>query len=103
MINKQLMAISEWNRANELLLNLQKCGGSIIGSTTNRNAVLPKIKKLIKIDDHILEFNDSIKSLGVYIDCELKFHNHVNSVLAKCYAKFGYLYQFKQYLDSSTK
>ena len=103
MINKQLMAISEWNRANGLLLNLQKCGGSIIGSTTNRNAVLHKIKKLIKIDDHILEFNDSIKSLGVYIDCELKFQNHVNSVLAKCYAKFGYLYQFKQYLDSSTK
>ena len=102
-INKQINVIISWNGRNGLHLNRKKCEALCIGSVHNISRVLPDLKRLIKIEDDNLQFRDSIKILGVHIDSQLKFHHHVNYVLSKCYPKFGYLYQFKNYLDSNVK
>ena len=55
------------------------------------------------IENNVLQFSNCVKYLGVYIDNELKFHNQIDSVSAKCYLIFSYLYQFMSYLESNLK
>ena len=38
---------------------------------------------ILKIDDHVLEFSDNLKYLGVIIDKKLTWKNHVDSLVGK--------------------
>ena len=61
---------------------------------------LPKIANIcIEIDDLVLVPNDSVKLLGITIDSELKFTDHVKSLCAKTSRKVTAFSRVAKLLD----
>ena len=70
-INKELNAIKKWVIVNHLSINTVKTQALVIGTST--------YKYELWLGDTPVEIKDSLKTLGVIIDSNLTFEEHLKS------------------------
>ena len=103
-INADLIALKGWLEGNKLSLNVAKTEAMIIGS----NKKLRKIdtpdapKPQFRIGSEDVKLVSDVKYLGVQVDEELKWTNHLTTVTKKISRGIGILRYAKQYLPPAT-
>ena len=93
-----LQILSDWFKANKLTLNLKKSvsiffkGGSISGPPPP-----------ITIDDTVIKYVDYTKFLGIWIDKDLKWSTHTNTLILKLQRNSQMLFRTKNILSTQAK
>jgi hypothetical protein len=93
VIEKDLSIIEDWLRHNRLIVNWSKTNFLYLGDKGKSNVE-------IQFGEHKLERVKQTKLLGVILDDELKFENHIDSTCRKVNKK-AYLITRKSYLLSN--
>lgn len=93
--NKELIKVSEWLTANKLTLNILKSNVVIFH---------PKYKKInekieIKINQKTIKENNYAKYLGVLIDKNLTWNEHIQSINFKISKGNGILYKLRDFVS----
>lgn len=78
-------ALSRWCKENGMCVNINKC--KVI---TFSRCWIP-INHLYNIDTAPLERVQSIRDLGVIMDCKLRFNEHISTVTAKAFSVLGFI------------
>ncbi|CAF4921640.1 unnamed protein product [Pieris macdunnoughi] len=77
--------VDEWSKKNKLFFNTSKC--SII--------TFSRMKKPINfnytLNNTVLKRMDTVRDLGVNLDAELTFRNHIQNVCKKAYRSLGFV------------
>ena len=85
-----MQTISYWMRENRLSLNVSKTKLMLVGSK-------PKLQQYrgfsISLNGEPVETVDTFKYLGMIIDLQLHFHQHIDYVVNKTTARLGMLYK----------
>lgn len=102
-INDNLKLIEDWSAENGLILNPNKSMAICVGSKTNCAKSIQNQTVDLKICETVIEVKEKVKNLGVIIDQNLSFEQHVNKIISVCYYKLKSLYKFKNLLPSDTK
>ena len=79
-MNKSLALANSWLFSNRLLINIKKSNFIIIG-TRHNVANIDNIT--LRIDDQTLQQCSSTKLLGIHIDQNLTFHDHMHYLITK--------------------
>ena len=87
--------VLNWFTFNEMKSNSDKCH-LIVASPNKRNYVS---KSFIYLDNELLESEDLVKLLGVYIDKDLNFNEHVTRLLKKGNQKLHALMRISKFLN----
>ena len=95
--NIELSKFSKWCTANKFTINLDKTCFMVVS-----NRYVPDLDQTIKIDSSFIKCVDSYKFLGVNIDKNLKFNNHISDISCKISKSVGILYRLSNYLPSVT-
>ena len=90
-IGDDLKAIQEWAKANCLKLNPSKTEFLLIGSEPLRK----KANMMLDFGGAPLEPVDKAKSLGVILDSNMTFNEHIDLVCKRMASKLGQLYGVK--------
>ena len=85
IVDIDLVYISEWYMVNWLILNTSKTNAMILASSINK--VLPEIS----IGDSKFVLLESVKLIGVFIDCRLNFSIHISELCEKINRKANIL------------
>lgn len=88
-LNEDLILFYDWLCDNKLKLNVNKTKCMVIGSKTNCDNFLNSNLKVV-IDGKNIEHVNEMKYLGVIIDAQLTFKNHVNNTIKKIAKKVGF-------------
>ena len=103
-LNSELDHVKQWLQGNELSLNVLKTQDLVVGSK-------PKIKKITEkvvappqflIGDAQVENVDHTKYLGVMIDKNLNWSEHINNVRTKVSRGIGFLKYSRKFLPRNT-
>ena len=78
--NFYLSSLSEWFKANRLSLNLKKCK-YILFCNKNKKCVGNNLQ--LMISGKVMQRVECIKFLGVYLDCQLNWKQHLDEVCNK--------------------
>ena len=100
-VNAELQKISQWFRANKLSLNVKKRNYTLFHKCSLKDKMPLKLPEL-KIGNNIIEKATSIKFLGVMIDENISWRDHIKTVENKLSKNIGLLYQAKQFLDENS-
>ena len=100
-LQEDLIALKNWIQDNRLHLNVGKTKLMILGSK-QRLRSLNNDTIYIEYDGNPIERCSSIKCLGVIIDENLLFHDHVDSVCKKVFAGLAVLRRIKPFIDDYT-
>ena len=94
-INNKLNSVFEWLTVNKLSLNTNKTKFMIFHFPQRiiPNYAIP----LIKINNKFIEKVNTFKFLGIYLDCNLSWENHVNEITKKISKTVGVLSILKHY------
>ena len=97
IINADLQKISEWFKANKLTVNSSK---------SNINVIPPKLNQLpvtIKtyLNNTLIPQTSAANYLGITIDTDLKFHNHIVLLELKISRTIGILSKLRHFLPQS--
>ena len=84
-ITKNCNAIAKWAAENGLTLNVDKCKAMILGSLIFTSRLDLETIPKITISGNALPCELNVKSLGVWLDLNLKWKKHVGSILQKIY------------------
>lgn len=90
-MNEDLGNISECSSNINLKLNSNKCSVVYFASKSSQKCFVKDDIK-VHVDHNQLPVYERIKSLGLSIDNDLRFKNHVSSVIKKCYVALKLLY-----------
>jgi hypothetical protein len=93
-INRELQKVSMWLKANKICINIKKT--KYILFSYRRNAHFP----CIKIGDGLIEETNSAKFLGIIIDKNLTFKEHISYIGAKISKSIGILNKVKNFLPA---
>ena len=98
-ITQDSEAIKEWTASNKLTVNPNKSPLSVISSKKNSEP--------INIAAHYNNYSISqakvVKYLGIFIDSDLNFHNHIKYVASKAYrAIIGVISKIKHLIPFKT-
>lgn len=91
-INDHLLSLTNWMHSNCLLINTTKTKALIFHSQ-NFNVPCPDIY----INNLPINFVDSLKCLGVYLDSGLNFETHINTIANQICFILRRLYSLKAY------
>ena len=94
-MNKSLALANSWLYSNRLLINIKKSNFIIIG-TRHNVANIDNIA--LRIDDQTLQQCSSTKLLGIHIDQNLTFHNHMHYLITKISNKIALIHRLRQFL-----
>ena len=95
-ITTDLETLHDWFRANKLTLNLEKSVLMMMGGKKHSSL------DSIKIGSYKIKTEKVTKFLGVWIDSELTWKEHVNRLAIKLKSKLGLLRKSKNFLDPSS-
>jgi hypothetical protein len=98
MLNQDLERINCWSEQNNLVINPQKSKFLILG-TKNQILRIRNQTLSLKIGDCSVELVDEARNLGVLMDGNLKFENHVKEIIKNCYYRLKVLYRIREYLN----
>ena len=97
-MNSEMEKVIDWLNVNKVSLNLKKTHYMIF---RGRRAKLNVNNKLI-INNTVIAMEKKTKFLGVIIDENLLFRNHILYVKGKISRSLGILYKCRKYFDSDT-
>ena len=95
-VNMELEKISEWFKANKLSLNIKKTNYTLFHKN-NPKIDLPLILPGLKIVNNVLKMQTSIKFLGVMLDENISWKEHIKTVENKLSKNNGLFCKAKQY------
>ena len=96
-INKELSCISEWLKIKKLSLNIKKTHFMIFSIM---GAIKPEID--LHIEGHKIHESSETKFLGVYIDSNLTWKYHINSISRKIAKGIGIIMKARKLLDKES-
>ena len=91
-MNEELRKLANWFNANNLSLNISKTKNSLFHSTRKRKDI-PSILPPLHIDKVPVKIEFATKFLGVYLDENISWKYHINSVSTKVCKSIGILYR----------
>ena len=97
IINADLQKISEWFKANKLIVNSSKSNIIIIPPQLNQLPVTVKIY----LNNALIPQTSAANYLGITIDTYLKFHNHIVLLDYKILRTIGILSKLRHFLPQS--
>ena len=97
-MNFEMKKIIDWLNVNKLSLNLKKTHYMIF---RKRGAKI-EVKNKLVINDTVISMVKKTKFLGVYIDENLLFKDHILYVKGKISRSLGILYKSRKFFDSET-
>lgn len=101
-LNDELKTLYVWLCENKLKLNSAKTKCMVIGSRANCQKYL-NLNLALNINGENVQFVNEIKYLGVILDPQLGFGNHVDYMCKKIGKKIGFLKRVSGCLSSWTK
>lgn len=100
-INSDLDALLKVSEDHLLKINPSKSAAILFCHETYRYQLQETIK--LKLGNNMISFHDSVKSLGLIMDCKLKFKEHITLCLKKAYSMLKLIYSHRYYLSQKTK
>ena len=101
-MNRELQNINEWFISNKLSLNVKKTKFSIFHKASRRDD-LPLVLPKLFINNQVIKRQSSIKFLGILLDENLSWKEHLklteNKIAKK---KIGLIYKAKSYLNKDS-
>lgn len=94
--NQALVDCHNWLHANRLTLNKQKTHYVNFSSNHAGNQVL-----VLKLGEHTIEEKDHTKYLGMILQGNLKWENHIKTLINKLNRQIPLIYQLKEILPKS--
>ena len=91
-MNKEPKSVSTWFKANKLSINIVKAKWTIFHPTFKIRFMPIKLPELF-IDETKLERETTTKLLGVFIDENVTWKNHINTFYTKISKSIGILYR----------
>ena len=101
VINTDIKNFLYWAKLHGLVINASKTQ-LIVFSGSKSSKVLGSAFR-IYINDNMLEPTSCIKNLGMYMDSNLQFRKHINTLLRRAYFSLKQVYGSRHYLHTSTK
>ena len=99
IINRELVLVTKWIRANRLTLNMDKCH-YIVFHRHKRS--LPNLLPQVEIENFEIEKCSSTKYLGVHLDVTIRWSVHINSIIRKISKFVPILYNIRSCLDRTS-
>ena len=96
-LQKGLNDVSEWCRSNEMMIQPKKSKCMVI--TSRQKHQLEPLTLNLSIDSNTIEQVHTHKVLGINIDDELRWENHINSLSKKLARNMFLLNRLKFYID----
>lgn len=100
-INSDLQELINQSTAHCLSINPAKSKVLLFGRKQSRSKCIKDLN--IVIDNVSLEFVNSAKNLGVEIDTDLRFSNHVTNKIKAAFVNLKMIYAHRHILDLNTK
>ena len=97
----ELGKISEWFKTNKLLLNIKKTNYTLFHKNSTKDDLPLKLPDL-KIVNSVLKMQTSIKFLGIMLDENISWKEHIKTVENKLSKNIGLLCKSKQLLDNES-
>lgn len=101
-VNEDLNNIKIWSQNNGLVINPTKSQMLVLGTKLQIKRVLNE-EPQIKIDNVVLERVTSARNLGLLIDGEQKYVEHVNSKIRTAFFKLKTLYKIRSYISEQLR
>lgn len=92
-LNNELKCIARWVKCNKLKLNVSKTNYMLFQNRSIKNDMPP-----LSLENEIIKRVQYTKFLGVYIDENLNWSHHINSVCLKLSKMCGVLYRVRHQL-----
>ena len=96
ILNSELEKVSNWLMANKLTVNVKKTNYVIFKV---RQKQLPSVLFNIRINNETIERKSHTKFLGVYVDENLNWKEHVNLIADKVSKSIGIVTKSRFYLS----
>ena len=101
LVNQELQKINEWFEANKLSYNVGKTKYSLFHKPSRKD-VLPLLLTRLLIKKHKVERVKSIKFLGVLLDENLSWKDHIKYIENKVAKNIDLLHRAKLFLDKNS-
>lgn len=102
-LNVDLYELNEISRKHCLTLNPKKSIAIVFGRRGDREQFLETFSQSIKLNDQVIPFRSCVKNLGLHIDNDLRFTEHVSQAVKRAYAGLKLLYTNRHVFDKNTK
>lgn len=102
VLNRELKRVIEWLNQHKLKLNCSKCKALII-STNGKLLKIDVNANPVVLNNEPIEIVQQMKYLGVIVDNNLKFNQHVNFVCKKIGKKIGFMGRVSKCMSVWTK
>src|SRR6218665_3021963 len=99
MINTELPLVNDWFRANILSLNISKTSFILFCS---HKRYIPEMTPLVQIDNIPIPQTKSVKFLGVIVDQNLTWSEHITQISNKVSKNIGILSRISYKLPAHT-
>ena len=97
-VNKELKSVQTWFNANKLSLNISKTKYSFFHSKAYSN-LIPLQLPALKINNMIIKRETTMKFLGILLDENLSWKQHINYIEKKISKNNGILYKSRYFLN----
>lgn len=101
-INQDLDSLSKWSMSNSLQINPCKSKYLVLGSRHQREAIVKQSPKIM-ISGKEIERVMCAKNLGLLMDGDLRYEEHVDSKIKNAFYRLKHLYQFRKYLAEDVR
>ena len=98
LVNSELEELSRWFRCNRLTLNLKKTEYMFFGGSRNQD--IPQVT--LEIGGETIKRVEGARFLGVWVDHELKWTEHINKVKTKVGQLLGVVGRVSSTLDGNS-
>ena len=99
-MNEELASINQWFTSNKLSLNAKKTKYSCFHKPSKKDDIPLMLPKLT-ISNHVIERQEFIKYLGVLLDENLTWKEHIKHTENKIAKNLGRLYKARPFLERS--
>ena len=97
-LNEELASIRQWFTSNKLSLNAKKTKYSFLHKPSKKDGIPLMLPKLT-ISNHVTEKQEFIKFLGVPLDENLNWKEHIKCIENKIAKNLGLLYKARAFLE----
>ena len=92
--------VSAWSKANRMIIHPDKTKSMVI--TSRQKHQLSDLRLQLHVDSNKIQSVDNHKVLGVIVDKELRWEQHIHSICNKVSRNLYLLFKLKPYLDTES-